>query len=163
MIGRRLRGIAGTAVLWAVPWALILGSAASLAARILGVRLGPARAFTQGALTGFFWGMAAGALFASALMLAEQKRGFGQLTRLRGTLWGALAGVWFPAMIGLTFGVNSLPFLLASWPAYLATGTMGAISGLGMVALARRAPAPLHSLDGGDGARSLPPDPGPSS
>jgi hypothetical protein len=138
MILRRLRGIAITAILWAIPWALIAGSVAALAALVLRVRANPARVFGQGSRIGLYWGLAAGALFASALMLAEQTRGFAGLTRARGALWGALAGIWFPAMIGLAFGVNSLPFMLAGWPAYLMTGAMGALSGLAMVALAGR-------------------------
>jgi hypothetical protein len=139
VILRRLRGIAITATLWALPWALILGSVAALAALVLRARADPLQVFIKGMGTGLSWGLAAGALFASALMLAEQTRGFAGLTRSRGALWGALAGVWFPAMMGLAFGVNSPPMMLAGWPAYVLTGAMGAISGLAMVSLAGRA------------------------
>jgi hypothetical protein len=130
MILRRLRGIMGTALLWGAPWAFILGTVAAAAALVLRANLGPLRAFTQGALTGLSWGLAAGALFGSALMLAEQRRGFAGLTRARGALWGTLAGIWFPALIGLAVGPNSLPLMVGGWPAYLATGAMGALSGL---------------------------------
>ena len=88
MILRRLRGIAITAILWALPWALILGSVAALTALVLRVQASPIRVFVSGLWTGFSWGLAAGALFASALMLAEQRRGFAGLTRTRGALWG---------------------------------------------------------------------------
>jgi hypothetical protein len=157
MILRRLRGIAITATLWGLPWALILGNVAALAALLLRVRVSPARVFVQGMYTGLSWGLAAGALFASALMLAEQNRGFAGLSRARGALWGALAGIWFPAMIGLAFGVNSLPFMLAGWPAYLMTGAMGAVSGLAMVTLAGR-PSAIRAIAGdiNDSVAALP-------
>ena len=143
MILRRLRGIAGTALLWAVPWSLILGAVVAITVTFLRVYLSPLQAFGQGALTGFTWGLAAGALFGSALMLGEQGRGLAQLTRTRSALWGALAGIWFPALIGIAFGPSTLPWMIAGWPAYLVTAAMGAFSGVATVWLAGKGPGLL--------------------
>ena len=150
MFLRRLRGIASTALLWGTAWAFIAGSVAATSVLVLGAYLGPFRAFGQGALTGLSWGVAAGALFGSALMLAEQRRGFGGLTLARAATWGTVAGVWFPLLIGLAFGQGSLPLMVVGWPAYLVTGTMGALSGLATLWLARRSPSPHQNADEGD-------------
>ncbi len=157
MILRRLRGIAGTALLWAIPWSLILALGGSLTALIMGVRVSPLRVFVEGLRTGFFWGLAAGALFGSALMLAEQKRGFEGLKRWRAVLFGAVAGVWFPALVGLAFGPGVARDLMAAWPAWVGAGLIGAVSGLSTVALANRgsstlpgSPEPTRMLPVGD-------------
>ena len=155
MVMRRLRGILGTAVLWGVPWAFSLGLIAASAALILGAHLGPFLAFARGALTGFYWGIAAGALFGSALMLTEQRRGFTKLSLKRAAAWGALSGIWFPALIGLAFGPSAQPLLVIGWPAYLATGSMGALSGLATLWLARRG-APSVASDPSVEATELP-------
>lgn len=164
MILRRLRGIAGTALLWALPWAAILGIVAAVAAYVLGAQLGPFRAFSQGALTGLYWGLASGALFGSALMLAEQNRGFTGLTRIRSAIWGAVAGMWFPALMSVAFNLNSMPLMVAGWPAFLVTGAMGALSGFATFWLAMRGEtADPSSLPGDRPAPSLTGAPEPSS
>jgi hypothetical protein len=154
MLLRRLRGIATTALLWGIAWAVILGSIGALATLILRVRVGPGTAFYQGCLAGLFWGVASGALFASALMLAEQTRGFEGLTRLRGLVWGTVSGLWVPMILGVAFGSNALAMMSAGWPAYVVTAVMGALSGTGMVALA--SPATRPAIASSLGARALP-------
>lgn len=160
MILRRLRGIAVTALLWGVPWSLILGTVAAGAVWVLQVRIGPLRAFTSGAATGFYWGAAAGALFGSALMLAEQNRGFAGLTRRRGILWGAVAGVWFPALMGLAFGPDSLPMMVAGSLVYLATAAMGALSGFVTLWIAEKGNLSAGPLSSGRVDRTLEADTG---
>ncbi|HSB54612.1 MAG TPA: hypothetical protein VLD58_09660, partial [Gemmatimonadales bacterium] len=138
-------------LLWAIPWSVLLGLGVTVTVLLLGVRIGALSALGQGMATGFSWGLAAGALFASALMLAEQQRGFAGLTRTRGAIWGGLAGIWFPALIGIAFGPKVLPWISGAWPAWLGAAVMGAVSGLATVWLAGRG--------AGTFPRSMEPDP----
>ena len=151
MFLRRLRGIASTALLWGAAWALIAGLVAAASAMILGAHLGPFLAFRQGAGTGLSWGLAAGALFGCALMLAEQRRGFAGLGLGRAALWGAVAGVWFPVLMRVAFGPSAHSMVVVGLPALLVTGSMGAVSGMAMLWIARRDSGQGQSLTGSDG------------
>jgi hypothetical protein len=140
---RRFRGIAGTAATWAILW----GIAAVVFA--IGVEIfGAGRTTTPfgrtlagiGLFFGFF-GAWAGAVFAILMAASERRRTFAQLSALRVALWGIAGGLSLPLTIVLT----QLDVVRRIGPPdgfiriLLFTATLGALSGWGMLAMARRA------------------------
>jgi hypothetical protein len=140
---RRFRGIAGTALTWGTLW--------GLAAIVFAIGLeifGAGRTNTPfgrtlagvGVFFGFF-GAWAGAVFAVLMAASERRRTFSQLSALRVALWGIAGGVSLPLTIVLT----SLDMVRRIGPpdgfirTLLFTATLGALSGWGMLAMARRA------------------------
>jgi hypothetical protein len=140
---RRLRGILGTACFWGGVWAL--GAVPILLA--LAVLFGspwPLLRLARSALwVGFVGGAGAGALFASALMLAEQNRPLNALSQARLALWGALAGSWWYVLVAIQSPWAWNPLKIAPfWIAMTLTAIAGSFSGLATVWLARRAQEP---------------------
>ena len=103
---RKLRGALGTAVTWAVVWALGgFAFATLLYVRVDGVGYGPFLDFAGGAaLTLGLWGLASGALFSGALATIHRRRSLGELKTARVGLWGGFAGFLGTFVIGITFG-----------------------------------------------------------
>lgn len=144
---RRLRGIAGTALLWATTWGVV-GAAAYA---VLGVRwtLEWDRPLTvkevmpyvlTGAIFLAVYGLLSGVAFAGVLMLVERRRGIRDLTLPRIAAWGALGGA-------AVLGVNLvLVYLLEglvpgdTLPVLAIMGLLGAGCAAGSLALARRSP-----------------------
>jgi hypothetical protein len=144
---RRLRGILGTAVVWAIVWGAL--GAVFLAAQSLWEHLehDPYRTPSYGQLLarGFLifsiWGAVSGAVFALALALAERKRSVSDLSMRRVATWGALGGVTLPLI-----GIVVMPYIGPSTWMFVAqilgaTGLLGAGCAAGTLALVRRGEA----------------------
>jgi hypothetical protein len=140
---RVARGVAGTAATWGILW----GIAAIVFA--IGLEMfGAGRTTTPfgrtltgvGLFFGFF-GAWAGAVFAILMAASERRRTFAQLSALRVALWGIAGGVSLP----LTIVLSQLDVARRIGPPdgfiriLLFTATLGAISGWGMLSMARRA------------------------
>jgi hypothetical protein len=142
---RRLRGVAGTGLTWAVGWAgLVTGIVA-----LFGVDLGilPRVALYQ-AIGGFF----AGTGFALVLSIAERRHTLEELSLLRVAAWGAIGGLLAHGVVGLlVFGTDLL------WLDVAITGVLAGSFATGSVALARREDP---KLIGGDEEPLLPPKEG---
>ena len=154
---RRLRGILSTALLWGIVWSLIAVPILLLLTRLFGSFWPVLRIAKTALMTGFIGGAGAGALFASALMLAEQNRQLTSLSRPRVLLWGALAGSWWYVLFAVQSPWALNPIRIAPfWIAMVLTAGAGSLSAFSTVWLARRAreldqlpDAPLPQVDTG--------------
>lgn len=138
LILRRLRGMFGMGLTWAVGWAIVMF--------IIGTIIGvvdpdsidageePWRMAAIVALVGFLSGTAFAAIFASA----ERRRKVRELSVLRSAVWGALGGAVLPLLTTMNDSIltNTMP--------------LGALFAAGTVAIARRAalrePEPVEQL-----------------
>ena len=139
---RRLRGVLGTGLTWAVGWGLAGGMLHGIFTAIgyggflsasLGVDL------LVHALMGFL----GGATFSAGLLVTERRGTLANLSLSRSAAWGALAGLAGPLLVFLE-GHLSLPLIPLGtvwppplWLLFLGTTVFGAISGGGMAAIAR--------------------------
>jgi hypothetical protein len=140
---RRLRGIISTACLWGIAWGLAAVPTFLLLTRLFGSYWPLLQIARTALVTGFVGGAGAGALFASALMLAEQNRPIHELSRPRLWLWGALAGSWWYVLVAVQSPWAWSPLKLAPfWLAMAFTACAGSLSALSTVWLARRADDP---------------------
>lgn len=144
---RRLRGVLFTALTWAVGWTPFGIAWAAYAWYFLGHHL---PAGTSRPPTGFLaalvlawatFGAVSGAVFATALTLAERRRSLDELSVWRTALWGALGALALPvALMSLAVkegGLVALPLA----PVLVTVGVsaaLGAGSAAGTLALARR-------------------------
>jgi len=139
----RLRGIIGTALVWAVVW-LPLGELLVLYRNSQSVEcFACARAsFVLAIWTG--WGAFSGAVFATVLMITERRHSFADLSIRRFALWGALGAVSVPAAITV-WDVTNFAGPYPDWGFASVAMTLSALLGAGCaagtLALARRAPA----------------------
>jgi hypothetical protein len=127
---RRLRGILGTGLTWAVGW-VGLNAILSLAAGV------PLRFLAPLSVTAFFQGFIAGGAFATVLSVAERKHTLEELSLRRVALWGGIGGMLvvlpaIPAFMSMGLGVGRLFLPL------VIDGLIGAGFASGSVALARR-------------------------
>ncbi len=143
MLWRRLRGILGMGLVWGIAWAPALALVSGAAMLVLGVPL-TGLFLLRGLSTGFLWGFAAGALFGGVLMLAEQHRGAGKLTPLRGALWGIIGGLWFPIALVVATGQSPASMIALFSLTVGFMGLMGAASGWATVRLARAGHEPAE-------------------
>ena len=126
---RRLRGVVGTAAVWAAGWF-------GFSAIVWGISLFgdvPIGLIVNLALGVGVAGALAGAGFAIMLGLAEGSRTLDELSYLRLALWGAVGGV----LVGLPFlgSIGSAGLL----PIFGLLASLGATSASGSLALARMA------------------------
>ena len=127
---RRLRAALGTAVTWAVGWAVV-----GMALSILG-GVAPLSGIILGAMSGFW----SGGAFAVVLGVMERKRTLADLRIPRIIFWGAVAGMVPPAtsLLAVGLGGEYVPV-----PAILlivgTTGVLGAGCSAGSLLLVRRA------------------------
>jgi hypothetical protein len=127
---RRLRGIIGTGLTWAVGWAGIFG--------VLGLIFG-AGSVPRVALLGAFTGLIAGGAFAVILSIAERRHRLEDLSLWRTALWGGLGGI----LVAAAFSGSWENF----W-SYAATMAISAsASSAGTVAIAKRADRKLLESD----------------
>jgi len=138
---RRLRGVFGMGLTWAVAW---FGAGAILGAATL-VSLGGAAALSgalgflaYNALVAAGGGFVVGAAFSGVLGIAEGRRRFDQMSLPRFAGWGAMGGALVGALqltinIFPAFGFPMSEFLLVAY------GLLGAGCAAGSLALARRA------------------------
>jgi hypothetical protein len=124
---RRLRGLIGTGLTWAVGWAGLYG-ATLLVMRILGAEAiwDPSLVFRVVLNVGTL-GFIAGASFGVILSLLERHKRLEDLTFKRLALWGSLAGLVIVAMLGAAFLAPVIIFTL-----------LGIGSATGTLALAKR-------------------------
>jgi hypothetical protein len=135
---RKLRGIVGTGLTWAVGWGALFGGMFA----ILGSPLGAVLEATMG---GAFLGAFAGGSFAVILSIAEGRRTLRELSLRRVAIWGGIGGM---ALILAVSPLTLARIIAAGLP--LSTmltlliplgisGILGASFASGSVALARRA------------------------
>lgn len=147
---RRLRGVLGTAVTWAVLWALI-GGLFYLAWFLLSpppARLGVSLwdALAIGVPVGAIAGAMTGAFFAVVLMIAERRNTIEQLSLGRmgvlGTAVGALLVFLDPLSSLIARGTFVIPRGLV--PTMVVLGILGGSSAMVMLQVARRGIGPPH-------------------
>jgi hypothetical protein len=117
---RRLRGALGTAVTWAVAWA-VGGFAVAAILFFLGPGFGGidspdfrdvASIFT---VLGGVAGLVGGTVFSIALGTVHRRRQLRQLSSVRMGLWGALAGLLVPlGVVGVGIGMGTVHSILLS-------------------------------------------------
>ena len=139
-IFRRLRGIIGTGVIWAVGWAGGL-----VAWHLFGGW--PLEFIGQTVFTGLVLGFVAGGSFASVLSIAERRHTLADLSLWRVALWGGIGGtlliivaVSIAALVGASIGGGVLGGLAGFF-------LLGAGCASGSVALAKRADRKLLEGD----------------
>ena len=137
---RRLRGIVGTGLTWAVGWAGV-----TIALNLLGGI--PLQFLGRIALSGAVWGFIAGGAFAVILSVAERRHTLEDLSLRRVALWGGIGGSLvflsvspFLIPLGVPFSGILVPIVTNS--------LIGAGFASGSVALARQGDARLPR--GGD-------------
>ena len=122
---RRLRGIIGMGVTWAVGLAGLF----TLAGLVFG------GAFVPGlALTGGFLGLVAGGGFAVIMSITERRKRLRDLSLWRIALWGGIGGAVVAGATNLIGGSGGL-----IWPFVGSVAVIGAIASTGTVAVAKRA------------------------
>lgn len=136
---RRIRGVLGTAAVWASCW-MILTLPLALWESLPLPEQQRLRFVLRNAVEWGKWGVVSGAGFALLMLLAERHSTLHQLRAWRSALWGALGAQVLPATIYI-LAPSGYPLSTAS-PAYLAfacgfSAILGAGSAVGMVRLAR--------------------------
>jgi hypothetical protein len=156
---RRLRGVLGTSLLWAVTWSLgglALAGFLLLRNPVLRGSEGISDAFLIPVFLFGTWGALGGAIYAIALAMFERRRTLDQLVMARLAVWGALGGMALPLLVlGAALSAYGHAALgpVNSWVIPLAlTGMLGAGCATGTLAIARRGAA-LPESD----QRSFPP------
>jgi len=142
---RRLRGIIGTGLTWAVGWAGV-----TVALNLLGGV--PLRYIGLIAVSGVVRGFIAGGAFAVILSIAERRHTLEDLSLRRVALWGGIGGSLLllstmPIMVSMGAPVFSMLGGLVT------SALLGAGFASGSVAMARRADAKL--IEGGDDSAFL--------
>jgi hypothetical protein len=131
---RRLRGIIGTGLTWAVGFAAFN----SIVALFQG---GGWESFLGATIIGGFFGLVLGSGFASILSLTERHRTLRELSLPRVGLWGAIGGFLFTVAFNLAFGGTIY------WGAVLTVALFSAGFSSGSVALAKRSDAKVIEGD----------------
>jgi hypothetical protein len=153
-VWRRMRGLFGNALTWGAVYALGAGALFFNLYRPWGPLNLEAWEPTllqlrSWIMMGGAWGIACGAAFGIALLIAERRKGFRQLTTWRVVSWGAIAGGALPLLLYIR------P-LLAGWSGATSfalgltveSALAGAVCAGLTLAAARRAPPP-DQLSGG--------------
>jgi hypothetical protein len=136
---RRLRGIIGTGLTWAVGWAG-LWCAYFLVLAGLGLVGEGVMSFPVFLVTTIFiagWGFIAGGLFGLGLSILERHKKLEDLSLWRVALWGGLGG----SLLTVVFNLTRVGYV--HWPAVLTFFLISAGLSSGTVALARRADTKL--------------------
>lgn len=135
---RRLRGIIGMAVTWAVAGAgLLTGLGLVLGAGVSGVM----------ATLGAFMGFLSGGAFGVMLSIVERRKRLEDLSLWRMALWGGFGGFVMAGGLTLIYGRGLL------WGFMTTIAVTGAVISTGTVAIARRADRKL--LEGDDDLPAL--------
>jgi hypothetical protein len=140
---RRLRGLLGTALLWAMAWGMagvVLGFIVALADVGNFILVAPDAMSFVGFVMGVY-GAVGGLVFASVMMLLERRRRLEDLSLRRVAAWGAIGGMGLPAAV---IAAAPIPIALGTFGGLAVTGALGAACSAGTLALARR---PVSTLD----------------
>ena len=153
-IMRKLRGALGTALTWAVAWAVGGLAVATLLYMTTDVAvLGPFWELAPGyALRYGLWGLVGGALFSGALATVHGRRTLGELRPAWASLWGGLAGLLIGAgVVGALFATGTIQnFSLELDGVALALsvfGGIGAATAVGTIMLAQKGTKEIESSD----------------
>jgi MFS family permease len=147
---RRLRGVAGTALVWAATWTVGYAPFALEQWRPGGWEHPRLPLWVLGAflLIGTIWGLVSGATFALLLTAAERRNGWERLRNRRVALWGALGGVAPALALGIAIVASSGDH--KPWVAVSIFTVVSALLGAGLamthVSVARRAPTPAATM-----------------
>jgi len=159
---RVLRGVVGTALSFAVPWALA-GGALAVGIELLwpslpGELRTPASlwwfARTGGLMFGAL-GAVSGALFAAALAASGRRISFEQLNSGRMLALGALGGVTVSGMLFGAFVLTGGAWTVAYTIGMGITALLGGVTGPALLHIARRAPAHTSYVPLGSGTEGL--------
>ena len=131
---RRLRGIIGTGLTWAVGWAGLWG-AFLLVLRAFGAEVEWGLIPTLQSLyhVGTF-GFFAGSAFGVILSVLERHKSLEEITFKRIALWGGFGGLALLALLSALSGT-----VITNWPPVISFTVLGVGSATGTVALAKRA------------------------
>ena len=124
---RRLRGMLGMGITWAVGWAVVMFIIGTIIGIVDPDAIDPGEEpWRLGAVVGFV-GFLSGAAFAAIFASAERRRKIQELSAARAAVWGALGGAVLPLLTSMNDSVlwNTMP--------------LGAIFAASTVAIARRA------------------------
>lgn len=140
---RRIRGVVGTALTWAVAWS---GGALLLALlESLGTFFGPVLYYVVFASVFGVAGFVGGGIFSVVLGIAERRRSFDQMSLPRFAAWGAVGGLLLAAL-WLT-GAGPPPTTGELLGTGILMTMLGGGSAAGSLALARKADPLLESGD----------------
>lgn len=140
MLSRRIRGMAGTALLWSIAAVGIMAIKLAIAGT-LGAQLPPPRFLGLAVLGTAIRGALSGVLFASVLVVAGRGHTLASLRSADMARWGAIGAVVLPAVtvaLALSGVSDAFPPRIAVLT-LLEHSLLGAAFGLGTLSLARRA------------------------
>ena len=146
---KRMRGVLGTALTWAVAWSGV-GVVLGLVGAVVAPGAGSVVDWVV-TLVGVFGplGFVGGVVFSTVLGIAEGRRRFDQMSLTRFAAWGAVGAFLVSAF--LVLGDNSLLGFDKVLPILVMT-LLGAGSAAGSLAMARKAD---HLLESGEGVGVL--------
>jgi hypothetical protein len=146
---QRVRGAAGTAILWAAAWLLV-----GLAFGIYRAGTVPdpdfpvtaswrVRIVATATAIWTVWGAVSGTVFAFALTVAERRHSLDELSMPRFALWGALGSMMLPAVYLLVIAIQDPnPEFLGPFALILSVcAIIGALAAATTLGLARRHPS----------------------
>ena len=148
---RKLRGVLGTALTWAVAW-MVGGFALLTFVYVVGPGLdglpfwevAPVLAFRSGV-----WGLISGGLFSGVLATIHRRHKLGDLSPLWMGLWGALAGLLIPSgVLGLVVASGAIslsPEIVGSQ--LFIFGGLGVGTAVGTIMLAQVGEKEIESSD----------------
>ncbi len=153
---RKLRGALGTALTWAVVWAVVSFASVTLLYMTTDavVMLGPFWEVAPGGAFRFgLYGLVGGALFSSALATVHGRRMLGELKPARMGLWGGLAGLLvFMGVLGVVAAAGvaipwSLPMVGVIALGASMYGGIGAAIAAGTIKLAQQGTEEIETSD----------------
>jgi cation transporter-like permease len=156
---RRVRGIVGTALTWALVWLPMGIVMAVYRFRHLHPHAPiPLRVILVVALAWAAWGAISGAVFASVLAVAERHRALSDLLPSRTAAWGALGAVVLPGGIFLIVALKnpSVDLIVPAAATLSISAVLGAACAAATLALARRAVPQLKGREPTAGGLSSP-------
>lgn len=138
---RKLRGMLGVGLTWAVGWAIIMFIVGSIIGIVDPDSIDPGEEPWRMALMVSTVGFISGSAFALIFSSAERRKSIRELSVLRSAFWGALGGAALPLLTTMNDSImtNTMP--------------LGAIFAASTVAIARRA-----ALREAEGVERLTPD-----
>ena len=137
-IFRKLRGIVGTGVTWALGWTAV-GTLLHFIFRAMGFWGFIGLSLPEDLVINAAMGFIGGTTFATGLLLTEGRRGVDGIRVGRGAAWGMLAGLVGP-LLYLSLGVGIPLFALQEiWLLFVGTAVFGGASGAAMTAVAKAA------------------------
>ena len=145
---QRIRGALGIGVTWAVGWAPVGAIVGWITGTAFGYPIATI-AMNYAILFGVL-GFTGGAMFSTAVHLAEGRRRFEELTMPRFVVWGALGGLALGGL-AVALGILGAGFDVLGATIAGAATLLGAGSAAGTLAVARAGELP-KSLEGTDGA-----------